>query len=223
MGVMMPRTRRRPPLQHPDPVLPLEAGLGLLPRVAGDALVRALVDERPLLRRHGGHPDAPLLVVDADAVDAFLGADVAMMRRTPSASFRSMPSWAARCMSRPCRRRRGRPGPRAGRAGGRGSAGRRARGCAAAPSPSPRPMRTARRLQGRRRLATEAAGSWRRLLAPHGDRRDQGRGGAFAAAATSSGSSTFGMIGRNRTARPKAATPSPTSIRVMIASPTTGT
>ena len=42
-------------------------------------------------------------------------------------------------------------------------------------------------------------------------------------AATSSGSSTFSMIGRKRTARPKTAMPIPTSISVMIPSATVGT
>ncbi len=41
--------------------------------------------------------------------------------------------------------------------------------------------------------------------------------------ATSSGSSTFSMIGRKRTARPKTAMPIPTSISVMIPSATLGT
>ncbi len=62
--------------QHADAVLTLEAGFRLRARVARDALVRALVDERPLLSRHRGHPDAAFLVVDADPGDALLGADV---------------------------------------------------------------------------------------------------------------------------------------------------
>ena len=156
-----PAARR---LQHSHPVPALEAGLGLGPGVAGDALVGALVDERALLgaarRRPGRAPPCCRCGRGRRPPGLRCSRSCAARPRRRCGACRRGPrgGW-----SRPRGRRRGRPAPRAGRAGGRGSAGRRATGWPRPRGPSPRPMRTARRLQGRRRLAAEVAVVERRV------------------------------------------------------------
>ena len=117
-----------------------------------------LSTSEPSSSRRERDPDPALLVVDADGVDALLGGDVlddpahavGVVAEHPVVGGAVDDAGGAVG-------RRARRGPRAALRWPSRLSWSATQRMAAAPSPSPRPMRTARRLQGRRRLATEVA------------------------------------------------------------------
>ncbi len=224
---MMPRTR--PPsagAEHPDPVPPLEAGLGLRARVAGDALVGVLDRTSvPSSAGSGRDADAALLVVHADAGRRPPGRRcsrprAARRRRRCGAS----PSCVARRdrLGQPVGGER-RPAPRSGPSGARGSAGRPAQRMAAAPRPEPEAHANGEAPPGLEAPRDGGGGLERRRLAPHGNGGQRAGGRRSAAAAAAPAPRPAAITGRKRTARPKAAMPIPTSISVMMPSATVGT